>query len=437
MRAAKLDGSLPLVAVLIAVLVVLGLALVVVLLLTTPWQPLAPVTRPVPVSVARDFTPAEIARSQAFRHAILPPAYLALGVGLVTALLLGLTPLGARLVELAARPFGGGWLAEVAVGGVAVALATRLAEIPFNAWAEVARRRYGLSTQTWWTWTLDQLKGFALGSVLLLLVLLGLYGLARLSPRLWWAPAAVAGAVLVVAVSFLYPLLVEPVFNKFAPMPAGPLRDSLVRLAEHDGVPVREVLVADASRRTTALNAYVSGFGSTRRIVVYDTTLKSASPDEIRLIIAHELGHAKRNDVLYGSLTGALGLAFGVCLLGLLASWTPLLRRAGVERFADPRSLALVLALAALFAQVSGPVQMLVSRRIEARADVHALDLTRDPATFARMQRQLAVSNLATLRPNPVEFALFASHPTAPMRIALARDWARLHGVPEPPPQAR
>ncbi|WP_434582125.1 M48 family metalloprotease [Carbonactinospora thermoautotrophica] len=436
MRAAKLDWP-PSDAVLVAVLVVLGSALVAVILLTTPWQPLGKAAQQATVSAARDFTPAEIARSQAYRQAIVPPAYLALGVGLATALLLGLTPLGARLVELAARPFGGGWLAEVVVGGVAVALVTRLAQIPFNAWAEAVRRRHGLSAQTWGTWTLDQLKGFAVGAVLLLLVLLGLYGLARLSPRLWWAPAAVGGAVLVVAVSFLYPLLVEPVFNKFAPMPAGPLRDSLVRPAERDGVPVREVLVADASRRTTALNAYVSGFGSTRRIVVYDTTLKSASPDETRLIVAHELGHAKRGDVLHGTLIGALGLAFGVCLLALLVSWTPLLRRAGVERFADPRSLALVLALAAIFAQVAGPVQMLVSRRIEARADVHALDLTRDPATFARMQRQLAVSNIATLRPNPLEFALFASHPTAPMRIALARDWARLHGLPEPPPQAR
>ena len=240
-------------------------------------------------------------------------------------------------------------------------------------------------------------------------------------------------ALLVVLISFVYPLLVEPVFNKFTPMAQGPLRASLIEIASRDGVPVRDVLVADASRRTTALNAYVSGFGATRRIVVYDTTVRKAGPDEIRLIAAHELGHAKRNDVLHGTLIGALGLAAGAIVLYLALNWPPLLRRAGVSEAGDPRALALVLLVLTLLGTLGGPVQQLVSRRIEARADVHALDLTREPDTFARMQRQLAVTNLSNLRPDPVGYVLFASHPSSPQRIALARDWARLHGVPEPP----
>ena len=204
----------------------------------------------------------------------------------------------------------------------------------------------------------------------------------------------------------------------------------LLRLAQADHVRVRDVLVADASRRTAALNAYVSGFGSTRRIVVYDTLLRSRPPDQVKLIVAHELGHAERGDVLHGTLLGGLGVATGVCALYLVASAPAVLRRAGVATLADPRSVALVLALVTIGAQLAGPGQNLIGRRIEARADVHALDLTRDPRTFIRMQRTLSVQNLSDLRPNPIEYALWATHPTGPERIALARAWTRLHDMP-------
>jgi STE24 endopeptidase len=318
----------------------------------------------------------------------------------------------------------------VAAAAVVVTAVPRVAALPFAAWTEAVLRRYGLSTQHWAGWAVDQVKSFAVTAAAWTIGLLLLHVLARRLPRYWWAPAAAAGFLLVVAISFGYPLLVEPVFNSFTPMPAGPLRAELLRLARDDGVPVRNVLVADASRRTTALNAYVSGFGSTRRIVVYDTLLRSTPPGEIKLIVAHELGHAKRGDVLYGTLLGGLGVATGVCGLYLLTTSPRVLRRAGVASVADPRSVALVLALVTIGVQVAGPVQNLVSRRIEARADVHSLDLTRDPRTFILMQRRLAVRNLSDLRPNPIEYGLWATHPTGPERIAMARAWARRHGMP-------
>jgi STE24 endopeptidase len=152
----------------------------------------------------------------------------------------------------------------------------------------------------------------------------------------------------------------------------------------------------------------------------------------VRSVVAHELGHAKRHDVLHGTLVGALGAAAGVCLLYLALTWPTLLRRAGVSTLADPRSMALVMAVITVLTLLGGPLQLLVSRRVETRADVHALDLTRDPDSFAAMQRRLALSNLSDLDPAPLVFGLFASHPTAPQRIALARDWARQQDVPEP-----
>ncbi|HEX6468080.1 MAG TPA: M48 family metallopeptidase [Streptosporangiaceae bacterium] len=405
----------------------LVLAFAVTVALSTPWHPLPGAG--LPADPAADFTPAQLARERAFAAALRPPGYLGLAAGLLVVLILGLSPLGARLIGLVTRPARRRPVAVAAAAILITAMST-LAALPFDAWTEAVLRRYGLSTRNWAGWALDQLRAFGLAAVAWTVALVLLHLLVRRFPRYWWAPAAAGGFAFVVAVSFVYPLLVEPVFNTFTPLRAGPLRAELLALARADHVPVRDVLVADASRRTTALNAYVSGFGATRRIVLYDTLLRSAPPAEIKLVVAHELGHAKRGDVLYGTLLGGLGVAAGICALYLATTSPRMLRRAGRVTVADPRSVALVLALATVGAQVAGPVQNLVSRRIEARADVHALDLTRDPRTFIRMQRALAVRNLSDLRPNPIEYALWATHPTGPERIAMARTWARRHHVP-------
>jgi Zn-dependent protease with chaperone function len=414
------------------VAVILGVSLVAVIVATTPWRTLGPVPGgPVAVDPARDFTAAEIAREDAYHSAVRPPAYAALAVSFALALLLGLTPLGARIVGAVggrgSRAFGR--LRLIVLGALVLAALGRLVTLPFDARAESVMRDYNLSTQTWGGWAIDQLKAFGISAGVIIFVLLILLALVRRSPRWWWIPASALAALMVVVASFAYPVLVEPVFNNFKPMEPGPLKSSLIALADKDGLPVKDVLVADASRRTNRLNAYVSGFGSTRRIVVYDTTLRDMSPEEIRLITAHELGHVKNHDVLRGTLIGALGIAFGVCLLYLVLERPWLQHRAGVSALADPRSIALILAMVAVFTQLATPVELLVSRRIEARADVHALDLVRDPTGQIAMQHRLAVANLADLDPDPIVYGLFASHPTPPERIAIARDWAKIHGV--------
>ena len=261
----------------------------------------------------------------------------------------------------------------------------RLVTLPLAAYAEVVRHRYGLSTRSWWLWLRDVAVATAIDAGLTALGLLALVWLARRAPRTWWAWGALGAAALVVVGSFLWPLVIEPAFNRFEPMPAGPLRSDLLALAEKNGTPVQDVLVSDASRRTTALNAYVSGFGSTRRIVVYDTVLEQLPDDEIESIVAHELGHVAADDVLTGTLIGALGAAAGVAALGWLLSLGPAappVRRGLARRPADRRrSSSSSLAVGTL---VSTPVQNLVSRQIEARADVHALDLTARPRRVHR-----------------------------------------------------
>jgi STE24 endopeptidase len=410
----------PVVLSLAILLVALGVALVVVV----PWAPLPGAD--LAADPARDFTPEQIAREVAFHREIRPWGYASLVLGLLVGLWLALTRVGGQLVRRVARPLGGGWVWQVVLGTLAVTALIRLLQLPLSARAEVVRRDYGLSTQTWATWLLDVGKGVLVGAGLTALALLALVGLARVARRTWWAWGAAATAGLVVAGSFAYPLVVEPVFNDFRPMERGELRDDLLALAARDGVDVDDVLVADASRRTTALNAYISGFGSSRRIVVYDTLVEQAAPAEVALIVAHELGHAKERDVLVGTLLSALGAAAAVCALALVLSWTPLLRRTGADGMSDPRIVPAVLALVAVTSLAVAPASNLVSRRIELRADVHSLDLARDPETFAATHRRLALTNLSDLDPHPLAYAFFATHPSVTERLALAREWERL-----------
>jgi STE24 endopeptidase len=405
----------------------LGIALVLVVALRIPWTVLpVPSGGHAPVDPTAGLSPAQIDRARSFAAAVRPASLAALLLSLLVAGVLGLTPAGARLVQAVARPFGGGWIWQVLLGVLALSVLGRLVTLPLSAYGEVVYHRFGLSTSSWGLWLRDVAVATAINAGLSALALLGLIALARRATLTWWLWAAVGAAALVVAGSFLYPVLLEPAFNRFSSLPAGPLRTELLALADRNGTPVRDVLVADASRRTTALNAYVSGFGSTRRIVVYDTVLRTLPDRQIESIVAHELGHVAADDVLTGTLIGSLGAAAGVALLGWLLSAPRLLTRAGAAGPGDPRVVPLLLFLVAAGTLLSTPLQNAVSRQIEARADVHALDLARDPEAFVAMQRRLAVSGLAQPDPPAVWQWFFGSHPTTEQRVAFARDWVRL-----------
>jgi STE24 endopeptidase len=405
---------------------VLGVALVVVVAVATPWVVLPdPPGGATPADPGAGLPGAQIRRAEAFAGALRPTSLISLVLGLGTAAALGMTRLGARLVTRAAAPFGGGWVVQVFLGVAVLSVLGRLVTLPVSAYAEVVRHRYGLSTRGWGLWLRDLSVATAISAVVTALALWSFLWLVRRAPRTWWAWSAGVAAGFVVVGSFLYPVVFEPAFNRFDPLPAGELRTDLLALAEESGVPVRDVLVSDASRRTTALNAYVSGLGATRRIVVYDTLLEELPDEQIESIVAHELGHVVNRDVLTGTLIGALGAAAATALLGWLLSWTPLLRRVGAEGPGDPRVLPLVLFLLAGASVLATPLQNAVSRQVEARADLHALDSTRDPGSFVDMQRRLATTNLSDPDPPVGWHWFFGSHPTTAQRVAFAQDWAR------------
>jgi len=403
---------------------VLLAALAVVVITRVPWST-APAPRADQLAALRTLPEDAVSRGRAFHSALRPSSYGGLATGLLVALILGLTPLGARLVELAGRPFGGHWLVQAILGGLAVVFAGELVTLPFAAWRQSVLRDYGLSTQTWGAWAVDLLKAYVIGAIIGAVALVGFFTVTRLFPRWWFAVGAAGAAGLMVLLTFVFPVLIEPVFNKFTPMEPGQLRTDLQAMAQEAGVPVRDVLVADASRRTRAVNAYVSGFGPTRRIVVYDTLLEEAPAREVRAVVAHELSHAQQNDVVTGTLISALGAALAVCGLYLLGSWGGLLRRAGVESIAEPRAVALLVAVAAVAGFLTAPAQAYVSRRIEARSDEYALVSTSDGTTFEEMMARLATVNLADPDPPALEHLLFSSHPSTVERMAMARAWSR------------
>ncbi len=384
--------------------------------LLVPWQ-WVPGGRLTPMPVHDLFTPAEIARAE--HYSLLRRVFGWSGYfgSLLVAVWLGFGPRGGRLVRRVSR--GARWWVAVPAGALLLLLVGRLVALPFALLQRREDLRVGLTHQGLGAWTLDEVKSLAVSWVLTSLLLVVVVGFARRSPRWWFAWAGGAAVVLTLLGSFLYPVAVEPLFNRFTPLPAGALRQSVFALADREGVRIQDVLVADASRRTTTVNAYVSGFGETRRVVVYDNLLTKMSPAQARIVIAHELGHAKYDDVLLGTGLGAVGGVVGVCLLALLLDSETLRRRAAVLGPTDPAVVALVLALSAVGGFLVSPVQNAVSRAIEARADRTALEATHEDRTFIRMQRQLALSSLSDPTPPAISQFWFGSHPTTLERAGL------------------
>ena len=309
---------------------------------------------------------------------------------------------------------GLGWAgAAAAYAGIVTAIAA-LVRAPVSFWrGYLQERQWGFSTQNAAGWLVDQLKGEAVGLLLLAALWTGLVGLARWLPSAWPLAAAAALALAVGFLSFVAPFVLEPIFNRFRPLADERLAAELRALAERAGVPVRDVLVADASRRTTKVNAYVSGLGKTRRVVLYDTLLEAADDGELKLVVAHELGHRRERHIVKATVGAMAGAALWVVLLWALLG----------SRIASPRELPLVLLVSLGLRMLAAAPMAALFRHWERVADRFSLELTHDLPSFERTHLQLARKNLGDLAPPRLAYLLLFSHPTAPERLALGRAW--------------
>ena len=374
---------------------------------------------PAPQAAGASFTDAQVRRHAAYRG----PLYLALALGLViqVALLVMLRgePIGrvARLLE--AMP--GGWPVVAAEVGAFVALAGAVVALPLGFVRGYSiQKAWGLSTQTPMGWMTDQLKGAGVALVIAALAAVAFYAVVRWQPRAWWLWGAAAFTVLSALLTFLFPVVVAPLFNRFTPLADPPLEARIDAIADAAGIDIDEVLVADASRRSTAENAYVAGLGATKQLVLYDNLLRSGDDDATLFVVAHELGHRRERHIVKGIALSAVGLFAGFAVLAWLTARPGVLRWTGVTSIADPKGLPALVLYATLAGLVLMPFQNAVSRSHERTADRVALGLTDDPQPAADAFRRLALANIADLRPHPITVALLYSHPPIAERIATA-----------------
>jgi Zn-dependent protease with chaperone function len=382
---------------------------------------------PAPKAKISDYlTPRDLDRSKRYRGPLYALAFAGMAATLAAGAAMGLGRGSRWLGRWVSSAVGDRWwLQAILLAGV-ITVVTTLVSLAFGYGRYLHDRHWGLSTQSAAGYLFDVAKGTAFEFVLTAITALVFFGIVRALPRSWPAVAAVFVVGLTVLLVLVLPVIYEPLFNKFTPVPAE-VRQRVLSIADKAGVRVGDVLVADASRRTTRQNAYVSGLGSTKRVVLYDTLLERSSPKQVDLVVAHELSHVAHKDVLKGTALGALGAVLSVLLLWRLFEWQALRDSLGVSGPGDPRSLPFIAFLLAAATLLSLPVVNAFSRGIEAAADRSAIEITRDPDTAIQVEVSLARSNLSDLEPNRAIYLVFFTHPSAIERIQLALDWRAAH----------
>ena len=342
---------------------------------------------------------------------------LLLGLALLTAL--AFTPAGERLYDPLEEWH---WWAATAVFTLELVALAALVRLPLRFWAGYAHEHaWGLSPQSLGGWAGDRAKALAVEMVIAVVAAVGLVAAARTFPGGWPVVAAVVAALAVLVLTWIAPVLLEPLFSRVRPLEDPELATELRALAERSGVTLRDVLVSDASKRTSRLNAYVSGLGRTRRLVLFDTLLARSTPKEVRLVVAHELGHQRERHLAKGVALGMAGTALFVVVLWAALSIPGLRAAIGVTGASDPRVIPLVFLTAAVLEVLAMPFGAALSRRWERRADRLSLELTEDANSFETIHRELALANLSDLDPPRALYLAFFTHPTAPERIRSAR----------------
>ena len=386
-------------------------------------RPRGGVLEPAPVDVTSYFSRAEIDRAKAYRRPQL--VLLAGGLAIQGALL------GRLAARSAARPPGRlrrpfrRPAAAAAAAGVGLSLALEAASLPLAAIGHRRAVRVGLSTQSWRAWAGDLAKSGAIGAAVAGAGAGGAVALMRRFGERWWIPAAGTAIAFGAAMTYAGPVVIDPLFNKFSPLPAGRARSDVLDLAREAGIEVGEVYVVDASRRTTAANAYVTGIWRTKRVVLFDTLLEHFTDAEVRLVVAHELAHVRHRDVQRGLLYLLVVAPAGSRAVARLT------RRLAPDGEPGPAVLpALALSAGALSVAV-GLVANQLSRRIETRADTFALRATDEPEPFVGFEKRITLRNIADPDPPAWVSSLLATHPPTVERIGLAKAYeAELTALP-------
>jgi STE24 endopeptidase len=317
-------------------------------------------------------------------------------------------------------------LSDVIEIGLYITLVTffiTLVYFPFSAYQGfILRRQFGLSTQTLSAWLRDFWVGEGVNLVLTLVTYGGLYLFMKLMPQRW--PVWLGGvfAILLLGYVLLEPIVITPLFYKITPVTDAELKSRILTMTRRAGLRVDDISIIDASSKTTTVNAYVTGFGSARKIVLWDNLLTEHPPDEQDVVIAHELGHWFYHHVLILISISAAGTWLG---LFILRYWfRRVWQKLGWRGPDDVASYPYLLALIALVSLLTLPVANGISRLAENQADQFALDISQKPAAAISLFERLAEQNLSRVRVPAWEKVLFFTHPPLIERIERAQQAA-------------
>jgi STE24 endopeptidase len=337
--------------------------------------------------------------------------------GAVLVLLATGRPAPARraLERLGERPVLGG-----AAAAAGLFTAVSVITLPFAVAGHERSVDVGLSTQGIGDWSIDWLKSTGISATLAAAVGTGALALMRRFGERWWIPGSAAVVATAAVFTWLAPVVLAPVFNKFERLEPGEARSDVLELGDRAGIDIGEVYRVDASRRSTAINAYVNGLGPTKRVVLYDTLLEDLDRGERRSVIAHELAHVEGRDIqrglLYLAVVTPLALVFASGLARAIAA------RRGDEP-GQPAFLPAFAIAIAVTSFVLGVAGNQLSRDVERRADTFSLELTDDPQGMIELQQMLAERNLADPDPPEIVEFLLGSHPSTMKRIGSALAW--------------
>jgi STE24 endopeptidase len=319
-------------------------------------------------------------------------------------------------------------LRALAIGFIYL-LASTLLTLPWSLYAGYFRERsYGRTSQPLGDFLSQDAMATAISAFIGALLLMGIYWLIRRSGRLWWvwSGALVAGAFAFLLL--LSPVLIEPLFNKYQPVPAGPVHDAVVEMAGRAGVPPDRVFMYDGSRQSNNFTANAGGIGSTARVAISDVALKSASLDEVRAVTGHEIGHYVLKHSWYGVLLYSLAAIFLFWLADRTFPWFARLF-GSTARLAEPRGVPVLMFMVSFFGLLTLPVFNGFSRAIENQADAYSLRTENRPDALASALVKTAEYRYP--RPGKLEEFIFYSHPSVETRVRRAMAWKVAH--PGPP----
>ncbi|HTL48624.1 MAG TPA: M48 family metallopeptidase [Verrucomicrobiae bacterium] len=336
--------------------------------------------------------------------------------------LVAFTPV-TRWLAGAASGFTANRYGEAALYYLFLSLVFFLANLPLAYYSEFTiEHRYGLSNQTFGGWVGFTIKKTVLTTLLSVALVTGLYVFIWKFPAAWWVLGWAAYVVLSVVIGKVFPVLIVPLFYKYDRVQDQALRGRILALTDRYGLPIENLYSLNLSKTTKKANAAFMGMGKGKRVVLSDTLIEHFSPEEIEIVVAHELGHYKHRDILKQVALGSVSsLAIFYLAFHTLEASS---RALGFDGAGDLLALPLLFLIFTIAGTLLTPVQSVFSRSLERAADRFALEAVKSVDTFISCMEKLGRVNLADTSPHPVYEWFFYDHPSIPRRIEMARKWS-------------